>query len=1278
MVGSQTWRVICVASALLAFGACSDRRGVSQQLEGEPLLEAMPGDAAGQLLAALQARYRYRPPQAWGLGFYGGASSARAISTHPSALPSGRATHFELTATDVLPRFLGNSATELRLPRAANGNLHIRDKRSGVDVRARLLAASAVQGTPTGGYVVYPGAAQGKHSVLLHPNEHGVEDYIQFDSEPQNAELAYQIELAGGVAGLRLVSNTLEFIDLAGSPSLRVAPPYLFDADGRRVPVTLEVEGCNVDRDPRPPWDRAPVAPGAQSCRVWLNWAGQTVKYPALLDPAWNSTGALANARSGTAAVRLPTGLVLVVGGSAADQGSCLDSAELYNPVTRSFAATGSLAVGRCRHAVVRRANGQVIITGGVDTDGTALDSTELYDSDLGTWASGAPMRFARSDHQAVLLNSGDVLIAGGTVDSAEKLSNASSTWSAAGSLLSSATEHSLAVLADGRVLLLGGAQAQLYVPASNNWYPAPAPLVDFLQGHAAVRLGNGQVLVVGAQSPSTELFDSNSDAWSSAPALLAPRYGHTATLLADGRVLVTGGLAASDSPDLSSELYDPKWGTFSPATSLVTPRTAHSAVLLATGRVLIVGGIDANHDTLSSAEEFDPAALDTVTTEYKLPARVDDAVLADRMTELWASVTRPSSLANGKRYPLVLFLHGNHGTCGIGTNPRHDYSCQYTDSGTCPRGYVVTPNHRGYDYVTSALAARGYIVVSINANRGINCAGGVSDDWGLNLARGRLILRHLEQLSAWKRGVSATPSSLGFSLVNRLDLQQVGLVGHSRGGEGVRAAYQQYLDLDSPWPARIVEPVTFRAIYEIGPVDGQSSRVLNADGVRWNVLLPMCDGDVSDLQGVRPFDRMLNTYSPPNPAVQSTYTVWGANHNFYNTEWQDSDSGGCTDHRPLFSATASGSAEQRQTALRSITEFLLANVGQPAVPALADLFNPEKNVPFDSPVERGYGAGQTPTMTLRLEDFDQRSGFSTFNVQNGHSRVTVTHGAVPGHDSALRAATVRWQSAGPSTYLQTNFTQAGLGLSLGAYDLLDFRVGRAQDPLNIEASTRFRVQLVNPDGSLSRGVSVAGYTDGIVGPVGGPYGNYHQMLSTIRIPLRDFENANPNAVRGVRFTFDETPTGVIYLANVRATRSTLQSGSSLAVSPKAKADMTAPVVTTSPVTPGTRAVSLSRKITSGNQVVSMTALASLGKIELTVSSTTPFLPRDSLLVIDIGAQRGVLGYHPAGDLRRAVFMIDRTAFDAAASGDRLVVHYERGGGDTWEFGSLDKRRLDQ
>jgi len=224
--------------------------------------------------------------------------------------------------------------------------------------------------------------------------------------------------------------------------------------------------------------------------------------------------------------------------------------------------------------------------------------------------------------------------------------------------------------------------------------------------------------------------------------------------------------------------------------------------------------------------------AVSMVSADYRLPAGLDPDIASEAKTEIWATLWRPEPLAAGA-HPLILFLHGNHATCGrvdqamgIRVDDRNDY----TLTGRCPSGYIVAPSHRGYAYLAEKLTAAGYIVVSINANRGVNAADGVSGDDGLNLRRGRLVLKHLQLLAQWNRSGGA-PSSLGFNLKGKLDLSEIGLVGHSRGGEGMRAALAQYTDAGSPWRTRI-GPLGLKALFEIAPVDGQTSRTLDARGV--------------------------------------------------------------------------------------------------------------------------------------------------------------------------------------------------------------------------------------------------------------------------------------------------------------------------------------------------------------------------------------------------------------------------------------------------------------
>ena len=151
---------------------------------------------------------------------------------------------------------------------------------------------------------------------------------------------------------------------------------------------------------------------------------------------------------------------------------------------------------------------------------------------------------------------------------SAELYDPATDTFSPTGSLATARGLHTATLLADGRVLIAGGG------PAS--W------------------------AIEGAYLASAELYDPKTGTFSPTGSMATPREDHTATLLADGRVLIAGGNDVGDHGVASAELYDPKTGTFSPTGSMTTARGFHTATLLADGRVLIAGGDPAAWTTLA------------------------------------------------------------------------------------------------------------------------------------------------------------------------------------------------------------------------------------------------------------------------------------------------------------------------------------------------------------------------------------------------------------------------------------------------------------------------------------------------------------------------------------------------------------------------------------------------------------------------------------------------------------------------------------------------------
>jgi hypothetical protein len=357
-----------------------------------------------------------------------------------------------------------------------------------------------------------------------------------------------------------------------------------------------------------------------------------------LYDPAsgtFSATGSLDTPRASHAATLLPSGKVLIAGGWF--NSSYPTPSELYDPVSGMFSAAGSLGTARRAHTATLLPNGTVLIAGG--RNASYLTSAELYDAASGTFSASGSLVTGRAGHTATLLPNGKVLITGGCVCSqgcgcagpfipeppppAELYDPASGTFSATGTLAYARALHTATLLPNGKVLIVGGCDggcddlyyapsAELYDPATGSFSPRPSLSGYCCNSHTATLLPNGKVLIAGGQyigqyasgySTGAELYDAASDMFSSGGSLTMERFAHTATLLPNGKVLITGGWSSLT----PAELYDPANGTSSATGSLGTGRSQHTATLLPNGKVLIAGGFNGSY--LTSAELYDPAS---------------------------------------------------------------------------------------------------------------------------------------------------------------------------------------------------------------------------------------------------------------------------------------------------------------------------------------------------------------------------------------------------------------------------------------------------------------------------------------------------------------------------------------------------------------------------------------------------------------------------------------------------------------------------------------------
>ena len=356
----------------------------------------------------------------------------------------------------------------------------------------------------------------------------------------------------------------------------------------------------------------------------------------------WRNTGAMIAARAQHTATLLPDGRVLIAGGvdSSNDETKhALASAELYDPKTGRWTATGSMSWPRAFHTATLLKNGTVLVAGGyctgltvkpcppvIDPDG-AIAAAELYDSKTGRWTATGAMTTTRFLQTATLLPDGRVLVAGAEhapneiFATAEIYDPASGKWTATSSMRTGRTQQFAVGLGDGRVLIAGGIgppspSAELYDARTGTWAATGSPISGRAQGGTSALLADRKVLIAGGDGggdrmlATAELYNPATGIWTATGTMSGPRVESTFAVLRDGRVFVAGGFAVPGGPDpplATAEVFDPSAGSWTPAGNMAVGRFDLTATLLSDGGVLFAGGLLEN-GVASSADLFEPA----------------------------------------------------------------------------------------------------------------------------------------------------------------------------------------------------------------------------------------------------------------------------------------------------------------------------------------------------------------------------------------------------------------------------------------------------------------------------------------------------------------------------------------------------------------------------------------------------------------------------------------------------------------------------------------------
>jgi hypothetical protein len=522
----------------------------------------------------------------------------------------------------------------------------------------------------------------------------------------------------------------------------------------------------------------------------------------------------------------------------------------------------------------------------------------------------------------------------------------------------------------------------------------------------------------------------------------------------------------------------------------------------------------------------------------------------------------------------VIVYVHGRHAVCIGAVSPDRRVCDDLTTEDGTPIQTDIR-SYGGYDYMAKNLASHGYTVMSIEANT-TNFDNSYRDA-GAN-ARSQIIQASLELLWRWNNGagpyVPGEPDhTVGTKLVGRLDFADgIGLMGHSRGGDAVTDFIGYTRNLTRPRSG--FQRFTLDAVLALAPITSSAYKM--PYGTNYGVLLPACDGDVSNLGGARFFQNSRYPTGAPDTFAKVQWYVQGTNHNFFNTVWTQDDAStqtdpACSRFQPATTARLTPN-DQRRVGAALMNSFLRRYVGgekafDPIMTGAVTL--PESAAPQNSgkglreevktsyiaPAAQRFDLLKPPSVldpqpdpleTVELTRWTEETANNGYIAKRGSlTTFQVCTASVSAYplcpDRSINRSlntqfTVAWD--GPA-WLTVNLARAGAPVDVSRFGVLDMRAAMNRNDARNPAGDGYTPNLVTQDFDVTltdaagrrATTRAARWTTSLEPSIGNQF--RHIVLNGIRIPLYTFAGVDLTSIVSVELGFVQPAMGSIQLSDM-------------------------------------------------------------------------------------------------------------------------------------------------